>query len=179
MLLLKATGKTRNLFGAAVNTTPDSAFRWRNGAYYIFVNDDYYRLKYEDRKWIKETRWPYPASIRSWGFRGRGKDSFPQPLPRHDAAFYLNGIAYFFYKNDFLSCTNCETDARLNRNISRHWPGIQNNITAAVRSTVRKKVYFFKEDIYWSVDSISKKAEEGYPRKVSKLIGKYIESCPG
>ena len=50
------------------------------------------------------------------------------------------------------------------RRIRDDWPGLPDNIDAAVTWTENKKTYFFKGSQYWKFDN--QKPDPGYPKRI-------------
>ena len=169
-LLLKSTGRTRNLFSTDFSEVPDSVTHkmiGRDSGLYAYLKNRLYRMKYTNAKFHIDKRWSFPPRI-----SGRSC------LHRIDAAVSYNdwgsGTSFLFHEAKFFSCENClnYSSMKVERNISDTWPGIPNDLTAAVYSYQKGKYYFFRKDMYWSFDSASKQVDRGYPKRVSELLGK-------
>lgn len=86
---------------------------------------------------------------------------------RFDTLFGTQDGSYYVFKgSNYWKLTEDSVEPGYPRKISQDWPGLPNNIDAAVTWTDNGKTYFFKGDSYWKFDN--KDAIEGYPRKISE-----------
>ena len=168
-LLLKSTGRTKNLFAADFGETPDSTVSsgFLPRQIVAFFTDQSYVLKYTNGTFHIYKPWPFPWSVLQ-GSSQRKIDA---------ALFHFPTRTFFLFHGEKLyscriyKCSNYSS-IEVNYNISGRWPGISNDISAAIYLPLSRKYYFFKRDMYWSFDEASAKVDKGYPRNVSQLFGK-------
>jgi len=85
---------------------------------------------------------------------------------RVDTVFSTGDGSYYVFKGSkYWKLTDDSVDSGYPRNIASDWPGLPNNIDAAVTWTDTKKTYFFKGDKYWKFDN--QEPASGYPKDIS------------
>lgn len=77
-----------------------------------------------------------------------------------------DGNYYVFKGGKYWKMTDDSLAKGYPRRISDDWPGVPNNIDAAVTWTENKKTYIFKDDQYWKFEN--QIPEKGYPKKISE-----------
>ena len=85
-----------------------------------------------------------------------------------DTIFATGDDKYYVFQGDHYWQLAKGEDSVMNgypRKIADDWPGLPNDIDAAVTWTENKQTYFFKGDTYWKFNN--KKPQPGYPRKIS------------
>jgi len=88
---------------------------------------------------------------------------------RLDAAVQTSdGVSYVFSGDSYWKLTSGSIAGKA-RKISSDWPGLPNNIDAAVTWHDRKVTYFFKGDQYWRFTD--KTPSSGYPKDISSWSG--------
>lgn len=82
-----------------------------------------------------------------------------------------NGATYVFSGSEYYKLSNDDTDVAdgYPRSISQYWPGLPNNIDAAVTWKEEGVTYFFKGSQYWRFDGTS--PSSGYPKDISNWSG--------
>ena len=87
-----------------------------------------------------------------------------------DTIVNTNGGTSFVFKGDeYSKLTDDNVAQGYPRKISQDWPGLPNNIDAAVTWKARDVTYFFKGDQYWRFTGQS--PSSGYPRNISVWQG--------
>jgi matrix metalloproteinase-14 (membrane-inserted) len=64
-----------------------------------------------------------------------------------------DGSYYVFKGSQYWKLTDDSVDSGYPRRIRDDWPGLPNNIDAAVTWTENEMTYFFKGDEYWKFDN--------------------------
>merc|ERR1711860_345891 len=83
-----------------------------------------------------------------------------------DTIFHTGDGSYYVFKgSNYWKLTEDSVESGYPRKISEDWPGLPNNINAAVTWTDNKKTYFFKGDQYWKFDNMQ--PVDGYPKDIS------------
>ena len=82
-----------------------------------------------------------------------------------------NGATYVFSGSEYYKLSNDDTDVAdgYPRSISQYWPGLPNDIDAAVTWKDMDVTYFFKGSQYWRFDGTS--PSSGYPKDISNWSG--------
>ena len=75
-----------------------------------------------------------------------------------------DGSYYVFKGSNYWKLTEDSVESGYPRKISRDWPGLPDNIDAAVTWTDNRMTYFFKGSEYWKFDN--RDPEPGYPKKI-------------
>jgi len=87
-----------------------------------------------------------------------------------DAAVQTSdGVSYVFSGDKYWKLTNYTIAGGYPRKISSDWPGLPDNIDAAVTWQEQKVTYFFKGDQYWRFTDRS--PSQGYPKDISNWSG--------
>ena len=87
---------------------------------------------------------------------------------RIDAALQISdSVSYVFLGDSYRKLTG--NTISLPRKISKDWPGLTDNIDAAVTLQKRRVSYFFKGNIFWKFKNRS--PIKGYPKDISKWKG--------
>ena len=131
----------------------------------------------------KYVRWSSASHTMDSGYPKQIHGPWPGVPGDLDAAIYagyssgsFNNKLYFFKGNQYWRW-NIETDAMSDgypKLIKNGWPGIPNNLDAAVyggRSDTHRnnKLYFFKGSQYWRWDIELDELEPGYPKTIQDL----------
>ena len=83
-----------------------------------------------------------------------------------DTIFHTGDGSYYVFKgSNYWKLTEDSVEPGYPRKISEDWPGLPNNIDAAVTWTDNQKTYFFKGSQYWKFDNME--PVDGYPRDIS------------
>ena len=87
--------------------------------------------------------------------------------PSIDTIFGTDDGSYYVFKgSNYWKLTEDSVERGYPRKISDDWPGLPNNIDAAVTWTDNGKTYFFKNDEYWKF--ANQEATPGYPKKITE-----------
>ena len=87
--------------------------------------------------------------------------------PKIDTIFGTHdGNYYVFQGAHYWKLTDESVADGYPRKIADDWPGLPNNVDAAVTWTDNEKTYFFKGDNYWKFDN--QQPQNGYPKKISQ-----------
>ncbi|WP_411026868.1 hemopexin repeat-containing protein, partial [Salmonella sp. s55044] len=86
-----------------------------------------------------------------------------------DAAVnWPTGKTYFFKGNLYWRTSGTTVDPGYPRLISYGWPGVPDDIDAAVVWEPNGKAYLFKGSQYWRYDTVNDHLDGGYPISISK-----------
>ena len=126
-------------------------------------------------------RWDIVADRLDNGYPKNISQGWPGLPNNMDAATYggysqssRNNKLYFFKDSRYWRW-NVQADSLdpgYPKRISQGWPGLPNDIDAAVyagdsNSTRNNKLYFFKNNLYWRWDIESDRIDQGYPKTIA------------
>jgi matrix metalloproteinase-14 (membrane-inserted) len=137
--------------------TINAATQTRDGSFYIFRGDSYWKLK-PSAIGVEEG---YPKNNVDWG-------GLPGAV---DAAFFNphNGFTYLFQGNQIGRYTNEELEPGYPRPISEEFQGLDvSNLDAALLWPRNKHLYLFKEELYWKLDVDKMRVADSYPKRISE-----------
>ena len=89
-----------------------------------------------------------------------------------DAIIHVyGGTSYVFRGGNYYKLIDTKIAPGYPKTISENWPGLPNNIDAAVTWRAKDVTYFFKGDRYWRFKGQNMKAEAEYPKPFSNWPG--------